>query len=92
MVVTRKGTISTRDGDLALLPGSMGVGSYIVRGLANPDAFCSASHGAGRTMSRNAARKNFTVGDLEKQTKGVEVRKDKGCSTGSRAPTRTCTP
>src|SRR5699024_7403799 len=57
MVVARKGAISTRSGDLALIPGSMGVGSYIVRGLANPDSFYSASHGAGRTMSRNAARK-----------------------------------
>lgn len=78
MVITRKGAISTRDGDLALIPGSMGVGSYIVRGLANPDSFYSASHGAGRTMSRNAARKTFTVGDLQKQTRGVESRKDKG--------------
>lgn len=78
MVITRKGAISTRDGDLALVPGSMGVGSYIVRGLSNPDSFYSASHGAGRTMSRNAARKNFTIKDLERQTKGVEVRKDKG--------------
>ncbi|MGO1505054.1 MAG: RtcB family protein [Brachybacterium sp.] len=78
MVITRKGAISTRDGDLALIPGSMGVGSYIVRGLANPDSFYSASHGAGRTMSRNAARKNFTLADLERQTRGVEVRKDKG--------------
>src|SRR5699024_11482025 len=78
MVVTRKGAISTRDGDLALIPGSMGVGSYIVRGLANPDSFYSASHGAGRTMSRNAARKTFTVADLAQQTKGIETRKDNG--------------
>lgn len=78
MVVTRKGAISTRDGDLALIPGSMGVGSYIVRGLANPDSFYSASHGAGRKMSRTAARKNFTVRDLEQQTAGIETRKDKG--------------
>ena len=78
MVVTRKGAISTRDGDLALIPGSMGVGSYIVRGLANPDSFYSASHGAGRKMSRNAARKAFTVADLAQQTKGIETRKDKG--------------
>lgn len=78
MVITRKGAISTRDSDLALIPGSMGVGSYIVRGLANPDSFYSAAHGAGRTMSRNAARKTFTVKDLQKQTRGVESRKDKG--------------
>ena len=78
MVVTRKGAISTRDGDLALIPGSMGVGSYIVRGLANPDSFYSASHGAGRTMSRTAARKAFTVRDLAQQTEGIETRKDAG--------------
>lgn len=78
MVVTRKGAISTRDGDLALIPGSMGVGSYVVRGLANPDSFYSASHGAGRTMSRTAARKAVTVRDLAQQTEGIETRKDAG--------------
>ena len=78
MVITRKGAISTRGGDLALIPGSMGVGSYIVRGLANPDSFYSASHGAGRKMSRNAAKKTFTVSDLAKQTEGIETRKDAG--------------
>src|SRR5699024_7321390 len=78
MVVTRKGAISTRDGDLALIPGSMGGGSYIVPGLANPDSFYSAAHGPGRTMSRNAARKTFTVKDLQKQTRRVEARKYKG--------------
>src|SRR5699024_4617170 len=78
MVITRKRAISARGGDLALIPGSMGVGSYIVRGLANPDSFYSASHGAGRTMSRNAAKKTFTVSDLAKQTEGIETRKDAG--------------
>src|SRR5690625_7820701 len=88
MVITRKGAISTRDSDLALIPGSMGVGSYIVRGLANPDSFYSAAHGAGRTMSRNAARKTFTVKDLQKQTRGVETRKDEGVldEAGTSAP------
>ncbi|MFC0673290.1 RtcB family protein [Brachybacterium hainanense] len=78
MIVTRKGAISTREGGLALIPGSMGVGSYIVRGLANPDSFCSASHGAGRRMSRTAARRSFTREDLLAQTEGVECRKDTG--------------
>src|SRR5699024_11579739 len=68
----------TRDGARALSAGSMGVGSYIVRGLANPDSFYSASHGAGRKMSRNAARQAFTVPDPAQQTKGIETRKDKG--------------
>jgi tRNA-splicing ligase RtcB len=56
----------------------MGTGSYIVRGLGNEAAFNSASHGAGRRMSRNQARKHFTVEDLKAQTKGVECRKDPG--------------
>jgi tRNA-splicing ligase RtcB len=56
----------------------MGTGTYIVRGLGNPEAFNSASHGAGRRMSRNAAKKRFTTHDLEEQTRGVECRKDSG--------------
>src|SRR5699024_1033135 len=78
MVVTRAAAIAARARDLSLTPGSMGGGSYIVRGLANPDSFYSASHGAGRTMSRNAARKAFTVADLAQQTEGIETRKDAG--------------
>lgn len=78
LIVTRKGAISTAEGRLGIIPGSMGTGSYIVRGLANEEAFCSASHGAGRKMSRNAARRTFTVTDLQAQTEGVECRKDAG--------------
>lgn len=74
--VTRKGAIRAREGDLGIIPGSMGQRSYIVRGKGNKEAYCSCSHGAGRTMSRSAARKKFTVADLVAQTKGVECRKD----------------
>ena len=77
-LVTRKGAIRAGSGDLGIIPGSMGTGSYIVRGLGNPASFCSASHGAGRRMSRNAARKRFTEADLAAQTAGVECRKDRG--------------
>lgn len=56
----------------------MGTGSYIVRGLGNPDSFSSAAHGAGRRMSRNQARKHYTEADLKRQTTGVECRKDTG--------------
>jgi tRNA-splicing ligase RtcB len=56
----------------------MGTGSYIVRGLGNESAFCSASHGAGRRMSRSAAKRTFTIDDLAEQTAGVECRKDSG--------------
>ncbi|MGW0521214.1 RtcB family protein [Crossiella sp. NPDC003009] len=78
LLVTRKGAIRAGQGDLGIIPGSMGTGSYIVRGLGNPDSFCSASHGAGRRMSRNQARKRFTAEDLAAQTAGVECRKDTG--------------
>ncbi|MBK1719078.1 RtcB family protein [Thiocystis violacea] len=76
--LTRKGAIRAREGDLGIIPGSMGARSYIVRGLGNPMSFCSCSHGAGRRMSRSEATRRFTRQDLEEQTKGVECRKDKG--------------
>ncbi|MER7845600.1 RtcB family protein [Kitasatospora sp. NPDC096077] len=78
LLVTRKGAIRAGSGDLGIIPGSMGTGSYIVRGLGNEAAFNSASHGAGRKMSRTAAKKRFTARDLAEQTAGVECRKDSG--------------
>ena len=76
--VTRKGAIRAGAGDLGIIPGSMGARSFIVRGRGNPKSFESCAHGAGRRMSRNAARKRFTRADLERQTAGVECRKDGG--------------
>jgi len=78
LLVTRKGAIRAGQGDMGIIPGSMGTKSYIVRGLGNPQSFESASHGAGRRMSRSQARKRFTVRDLQDQTRGVECRKDPG--------------
>jgi tRNA-splicing ligase RtcB len=78
LLVTRKGAIRAGAGDLGLIPGSMGTGSYVVRGLGSEAAYNSASHGAGRRMSRTAARKRFTAADLAAQTAGVECRKDAG--------------
>lgn len=78
MIVTRKGAIRAGEGELALIPGSMGTGSYVVRGLGSADSFYSASHGAGRKMSRNKAKKTFTTDDLAEQTAGIECRKDQG--------------
>ena len=78
VIVTRKGAISAREGEWGIIPGSMGTKSYIVRGLGNPESFHSASHGAGRRMSRTQAKKNYTIEDLEAQTSGVECRKDPG--------------
>ncbi len=74
--VTRKGAVSARHGEMGIIPGSMGAKSFIVRGKGNPDSYCSCSHGAGRKMSRNQAKKLFTSLDLELQTAGVECRKD----------------
>ncbi|MBK1783257.1 RtcB family protein [Prauserella cavernicola] len=78
VLVTRKGAIRAGRGDLGIIPGSMGTGSYIVRGLGNESSFLSASHGAGRRMSRTRARKTFSADDLAEQTAGVECRKDAG--------------
>jgi len=78
LLVTRKGAIRAGRGELGIIPGSMGTKSYIVRGLGNPESFESASHGAGRRMSRTEARRRFTVADLREQTDGVECRKDGG--------------
>jgi len=76
--VTRKGAINASEGELGIIPGSMGARSYIVKGKGNPDSFCSCAHGAGRVMTRTAARKRYRRKDMEEQTKGVECRKDSG--------------
>jgi len=78
VLVTRKGAISAGEGELGIIPGSMGAKSYIVRGKGDAHSFCSCSHGAGRTMSRSAAKRHFTEEDIEQQTRGIECRKDSG--------------
>jgi len=75
--VTRKGAIRAGEGELGIIPGSMGTRSYIVRGKGSVESFDSCAHGAGRRMSRNAAEKKFSVSDLARQTEGVICRKDK---------------
>lgn len=78
VIVTRKGAVRARVGDLGIIPGSMGAKSFIVKGLGNPESFDSCSHGAGRRMSRSEAKRKFTVDDLISQTAGIECRKDEG--------------
>ncbi|QDZ29607.1 RtcB family protein [Noviherbaspirillum sp. UKPF54] len=78
VLVTRKGAVSARAGELGIIPGSMGAKSYIVRGKGNPESFHSCSHGAGRTMSRSEAKRRYTVDDQVRATQGVECRKDAG--------------
>lgn len=77
VLVTRKGAVRARAGDLGIIPGSMGARSFIVRGLGNPESFHSCSHGAGRAMSRTEAKRRFTIQDHIAATAGVECRKDK---------------
>ncbi len=74
--VTRKGAVRARVGDLGIIPGSMGTGSFIVEGLGNPDSFNSCSHGAGRVMSRGEAKKKISMEDHAKAMVGIEARLD----------------
>ena len=76
--VTRKGAVRAQQEDYGIIPGSMGAKSFIVKGKGNHDSYCSCSHGAGRLMSRNKAKKHFSLDDLIEQTKGIECRKDGG--------------
>ncbi len=76
--VTRKGAVRAQENDYGIIPGSMGAKSFIVRGKGNHESYCSCSHGAGRAMSRNQAKRRFNLDDLIQQTEGVECRKDKG--------------
>jgi tRNA-splicing ligase RtcB len=74
--LTRKGAVSAQEGELGIIPGSMGARSFIVRGKGNPESFHSCSHGAGRTMSRTQAKRTFTLDQHRKATAGIECRKD----------------
>lgn len=75
-IVTRKGAVSAKTGELGIIPGSMGAKSFIVRGKGNRESFTSCSHGAGRAMSRGEAKKRFNLADHAHATSGVECRKD----------------
>ncbi len=76
--VTRKGAVSARAGELGIIPGSMGTGSFIVEGLGNEHSFCSCSHGAGRVMSRGQARQLITLEQHAAAMQGIEARLDEG--------------
>ena len=76
--VTRKGAINADIDVYGIIPGSMGAKSFIVKGRGLAESFNSCSHGAGRKMSRGAAKRSFTKDDLARQTSGVECRKDVG--------------
>ena len=74
--VTRKGAVRARRGDLGIIPGSMGTGSFIIEGLGNKESFCSCSHGAGRKMSRTQAKKTITLEEHKQAMEGIEARLD----------------
>jgi tRNA-splicing ligase RtcB len=76
ILVTRKGAVRAGEGDMGIIPGSMGARSYIVRGKGNLESFTSCSHGAGRAMSRAEAKRRFSIEDHKRMTAGVECRKD----------------
>ena len=78
VLVTRKGAVRARAGEMGIIPGSMGARSFIVRGLGNQESFCSCSHGAGRVMSRTKAKKLVSLEAHREATAAVECRKDEG--------------
>ena len=87
--ITRKGAIQMQEGQMGVIPGSMGTRSYIVSGRGNPESFNSAPHGAGRRFSRGEARRRFTMEDFDAAMKGIAHRRSERQSTSSPAPTRT---
>jgi tRNA-splicing ligase RtcB len=74
--LTRKGAVNAHKGVRGVIPGSMGTRSYVVRGKGNAEALCSAPHGAGRVLSRNAAKKKFTADDLRDRMAGIEYNRE----------------
>ena len=71
VIVHRKGATLAREGVIGIIPGSQGTASYIVKGLGNPDSFCSCSHGAGRVLSRKAAIKTL---DMNAEVRNLEAK------------------
>jgi len=78
VLVTRKGAVRAREGEMGIIPGSMGAKSFIVRGLGNEESFCSCSHGAGRVMSRTKAKKLISMEEHLQAVSDVECRTDEG--------------
>jgi tRNA-splicing ligase RtcB len=61
LIVHRKGATRANEGEWGMIPGSQGTSSFLVKGKGNPLSFNSCSHGAGRTMSRNQARRTLNL-------------------------------
>jgi tRNA-splicing ligase RtcB len=75
IIIHRKGATPAGIGDLGIIPGTMASPAFIVAGKGSEDALNSASHGAGRVMSRNEAKKTFTESQMKKYLaqQGVEL-------------------
>ncbi len=92
LFVTRKGAISAREGELGIIPGSMGAKSFIVRGLGNAESLCSCSHGAGRRMSRTLPSASSAARTWKRKRKASNAARTAACWMKSPAPTRISTP
>lgn len=86
VLVHRKGATPAREGQLGIIPGSMGTASYIVRGKGNPDSFCSCSHGAGRVLGRKEAGRRFNTDHLLEAMEGVVFEEERAASILDEAP------
>jgi tRNA-splicing ligase RtcB len=73
VLVHRKGTTSSKHGEVGIIPGSQGTSSYIVRGLGNAESFMSCSHGAGRRMGRKQAERTLNLEDEQKRLNDMGV-------------------
>ena len=91
MWLTRKGAVRAGEGELGIIPGSMGAKSFIVRGKGNRESFETCSHGAGRAMSRNEARRRFTLDDPPGPRPMSSAARTRVSSTRRPRPTRTST-
>jgi len=69
--VHRKGAMAATEGQWGALPGSMGAVSFHVQGRGCAEALCSSAHGAGRLMSRTAARQKVSTRELQRQMTGI---------------------
>ena len=72
-IVHRKGATPAAKGELGIIPGSMTAPGFIVRGLGNPESLESASHGAGRLLSRRKCKESLTQSEIKKELKAKEV-------------------
>ena len=74
LIIHRKGATHAEEGMMGVIPGNMRDGSFIVRGLGNPDSLFSSSHGAGRVMGRKKAVESLTMEAFKDAMEGITAR------------------